>query len=276
MPHISWFSSCCAGHHTNVNSPELHRSAANFENVARSFEEVLEMADNWYELPVNARANVTIYNLIYYYATEVYGRTVLKRWLNANRNMSLLDKINPNDMAYALLVVSNYEGKWQAELQDETDEELSKQINEEAAKSNGSDKSPPKKKRKYPMKYTKPSAQRLAYLETGWNTEGLKRFEELLRVFTSLREHGVAWQACKDGWDSYIEDKRQDDDIHPCWVPTYRRLDDNDDRAEKENSADRDEQQGFEFVLPNDDIPSLPDFQTSAAYLGCVVQQDGV
>ena len=183
-------------------------------------------------------------------------------------------------MAYALLVLSNYEAMWQAEIQDERDEELSKQINEEAAKSNGGDEGPPKKKRKFPMKYTKPATQKLAYLETGWNTEGLKLFEELHHVFTSLKEHGVAWQSCKDGWDSYIEDKRQDDDIH-CWVPTYRRLDEEDDPAEEQqNSADR-EQQGFEFVLPSSDgldsyIPSLPDLQTSTTGLGSFVQQEGV
>ena len=246
------------------------------DDVGKSFDTLLSIADDWDTLRHNTSALVELYNLVYYYACEVYGRTAVKSWLKANQDMSVLDKVNPSDLAFALLVFENYHPKWVAEIKDARVQEGMKQdhqsVDTHFASNDTSIKvaeGPSKKKRKIDgikLKYTKDGTKK-KYLECGWKREGLKRFEHLQNSFAMLLTNEVAWKDCKDGWVSFIEDLKRNSDIS-CWVPTYYRQD-VDDTYDEGNSSD--EEEGFEFVLEgSESITSLGELM-AATVAGVVV-----
>lgn len=238
---------------THLFMLELHCSCLHFNDVSLSFETLLSFTNTnggWDALATNdgndSPAVGQLCHLIYYYASEVYGRTAIKRWLNANQDKSVLDNMTASDIAYAIIVFENYHPRWIDDIKAAREEESKK--HEDDAKMN-EDEEPPKKKQKtseMQLKYTKTQSKKMRYLEDGWNSEGRKRLEQLQRMFTKLLQNEVAWQVCKDGWDKYIADMKMNGE--QCWVPTYCRQEEEDDHSD-DGSGSVGEDEGFDFVL---------------------------
>lgn len=231
---------------------DLYRSRMSFDDVGTSFDTLLSVADDWSVLRGNTSALVELYDLIYYYASIVYKKTKMKAWLKANRHLSVLDKMKASDLAFSLLVFENYHPKWVAEIKVAREQEGMKHDDHQGADTRVTDKEAAedlssKKKRiaRMKLRYTKDPFAKKKYLESGWTPEGLKRYEELQKLFAGLLRNKVAWQACKDGWDSYIEGKRRDDVI-VCWVPKYHSQDLD---GTSDDGNDSGEEEGFDFVL---------------------------
>jgi len=258
---------------------ERHRSCLSFELVGTSFAALLSTSNDWDALHDSSAALNQLYNLIYYYASEVYGRTAIRTWLKANQERSVLDKMTASDLAFALIVFENYYPKWVAEIQDTREQEQRRHDDHVAdPHDDETGKGPPKKKRKtsvtaasMTLKYTQDQKQKKVYLGCGWKPEGLKHYEYLQNLFAGLLANVPVWQNCKDGWDLYIEEKKRNDDIK-CWVPTYH-IQCVDNIYDGENSSG--EEEGFEFVLGGSEgIEALgttvmvPELNTSARVEG--------
>lgn len=256
--------------------PGLHRSCRSFDLVDTSFAALMSKANNnWDTLQDSSAAENQLYNLIYYYASEVYGRNAIKLWLKANQDKSVLDKMTPSDLAFALLVFENYHPKWVAEIQDEREQEKNLHLQQQDADHRDDEEvgrnGRKKKKRKVltagmTLQYTEDPKKKKVYLGNGWKPEGMERYEELQMLFYNLMANGEAWQNCKDGFDLYIEDKKQNDDDH-CWVPTYHKQDVDD----TEESSSR-EVKGFKFVVGGfgsigacPSLPPIPDHASSTS-----------
>lgn len=231
---------------------ELHRSLPSFVRIGSSFDTLLEYAENWNALTNDAKALIELFDLIYHYASEVHGRVAIKKWLKTNRDKSVLDRLDPTDVAFALLVFENYSPKWvediETDRQDcaavdamtnhEEDEKNKRKRNGSAQDDEGLKKK--KKRRLFVGKYTK-------HLQSGWSKTGMQRYEELCRFFNSLFHNQDVWLKCKEGWDEYVMSKKQGGG--ECWVPTYHR----DDVEETDSDQDNGSGEGngwFQFVVP--------------------------
>lgn len=174
---------------------------------------------------------MALFDLVYHYAIEVYGREAIKKWLKANKEKSVLDHLNPTDLAFALLVYENYFPKWVEDIEqdrldcaaidagtnDENEKNKRKRDGSVQAET-GLDK---KKRRRFAGKYTKDPRCKNSYLQSGWTEEGMQRYDELRHIFNSLSQSQDVWMKCKEGWNMYIVKKKEVGG--ECWVPTYCR-----------------------------------------------------
>lgn len=239
---------------------DLHRSLPSFGCIGSSFDTLLEYAENWNDLPEDANALIELFDLIYHYASEVHGRVAIKKWLTTNRDKSVLDRLDPTDVAFALLVFENYSPKWvediETDRQDcaavdamtnhEEDETNKRKRNGSAQDDEGRKKK--KKRRLFVGKYTKHPHCKNQYLESGWSKAGMQRYEELCRFFNSLFHNKDVWLKCKEGWDEYVMSKKQGG-RGECWVPTYHREDVEEPDSDHDNGSG--EGNGwFQFVVP--------------------------
>jgi hypothetical protein len=173
-----------------------------------------------------------LFDLIYHYAIEVYGREAIKKWLKANKENSVLDRLNPTDLAFALLVYENYSPKWVEDIEqdrldcaaidagtNDEDEKNKRKRNDSMQAEKGLEEK--KKRRRFSGKYTKDSRCKNSYLQSGWTEDGMQRYDELCRIFNSLFQSRDVWLKCKVGWNMYIVKKKEVGG--ECWVPTYRR-----------------------------------------------------
>lgn len=246
-------------HLTQLFTSGLYRTCDDFRGVGASFELLLSFTntnDGGWDALLQPRSPevVQLCNLVYHYASEVYGRTRIKNWLKANQDKSVLDIMTASDLAFAAIVFQNYFPRWIDDLQADNDadaEDEEKQVNDDNEK-DGEEPEPPQKKRKtseLQLKYTKKQGQKKRYLEDDWTSEGKNRLTHLQCMFKELMQHEVAWQACKDGWDKYIADMKRNG--VRCWVPTYRREEEEDYHSDVGSVC---EDEGFDFEEDSEGI----------------------
>lgn len=223
---------------------EIHRGCSNskLEQVGQSFSTLLSISDDWNALPETSEAVLQLCDLMYYYASESYGRNAIKMWMKNHQDKCVPDKLSPSDLAFALAVFENYHPKWVAEIKAERGEDDEEDLDI---------KEPAKKKMKkassagMTLLYTKdPSKGRNAYLSCGWTQKGLRRFQTLDKLFRNLKGNTAVWDSCKVSFESYI-DLKKNDDVDGCWVPTYHKKEEDD--YDEENSSG--EEEGFEFEI---------------------------
>ena len=251
---------------------DLHRSVPSFGRIGSSFDTLLEYTENWNDLPEDANALIEHFDLIYHYASEVHGRVAIKKWLKTNRDKSLLDRLDPTDVAFALLVFENYSPKWvediETDRQDcaavdamtnhEEDETNKRKRNGSAQDDEGRKKK--KKRRLFVGKYTKDPHCKNQYLQSGWSKEGMQRYDELCRFFNSLFQNQDIWLKCKEGWEEYVMSKKQGGG--ECWVPTYHLEDAGETDLDQHNGSGEDNG-WFQFVVPKTkEVDGRIDFKT--------------
>ena len=209
---------------------DLYHSVVDFSAVGNSFDNLLQCSKDWSDLVNDAIAQLELFDLIYHYAGSVYGRQRNIQWLKNNKDKSLLDNLHHSDLSFALLCFENYSEIWIDDMKKKRIQP-SEHDDEEA-----STDEPPSKKTKvsqYRGKYMKPGNVKNRYLETGWTEDGMKRYNELCRLFEELMGREDEWQLCKDKWEVYILEKKEANG-KLCWVPVYLQLD------EDEHDADGD------------------------------------
>ncbi len=275
---FSMILACCLSHHhlllllwccaPPVMSCHLgnYQYCADLDRTSESFSTLLSISEEWDGLQDTSAAKLELCNLIYYYATNVYGRNSIKNWMRLNKEKSLIDKITASDLAFALIVFENYHPKWVAEIEaqrrrEDVDHDEDALANKNQDDDDLANKNPPKqtKKRKRPsaaagmtLLYTKDPRKRNHYLACGWKLNGLRRFDKLVRAFHKLKENAVVWESCRQSFQSYIDEKKKDGD-ESCWVPTFYKEND----CEGEISCEEDE--GVEFDLGlEDELMGLP------------------
>lgn len=244
-------------------STVLYCTTKCLDDVGRAFHTLLAHEDDWNGLVSDTNAIRELNDLIYYYATEIYGRLDIKSWLRAHKDKSVLDRLTPNDLAYTVLVYDNYHFKWKHEMEVERAESMRRMAAATAAASAGDDHAifmPPQKKQKKPpydgpsLPYTKPAKSKKQYLEIGWNTEGIKYLKRLTGSFTALRENHRVWTLCKEFWEDYVRKMSRN---CGCWVPQYQLQDIVDDEVQ-DAIAGADGEEYFEFVPMEDNFDWMP------------------
>jgi len=243
------------------NFEELHHTRPTFgPEVRQAFATLMSYKDNWKSLPDDDLALEQLHTLIYFYASELYGRNEIRQWQKANQDKSVLDRLNANDLAYALVVYENYHSRWIYDLKSAREKE--QQAQQDQDKNSAEEVAEPARKRTKAssasdapalsasdapvLPYTKLPTEKKAYLEIGWNKEGIRRFKALRLSLQQLIRNDNTWQACKVAWDEFISNKKQVGE--GCWVLQYSRqnyLEDADDEEDDISEGD-----AFEFELP--------------------------
>lgn len=213
--------------------------------------------DDWSNLSTDTDALMELNCLMYYYASEVYGRQDFRSWLKAHPDKTLPDRLTASDIAFALLVYENYYVKWVHELETQREEERQKgqtTMFAAAAADDTVNNEPRTKKRKKmysgpTLTYTKPGNTKLRYLEHNWNKEGVDRFQVLHLSFTELLKTNVdTWDLCKESFVEYISNMKRIGE--GCWVEQYYSLEGDDATGNSEDYLGATE--GFEFMLDED------------------------
>ena len=139
--------------------------------------------------------------------------------MKANQDKSLLDKITPSDLAYALLVYNSYQPTWSAAPADVDDEE-----EEEEDESHASSSSPNSKKRKKMVRAVSPycHTKKLKLYENAWTDEGMEFYKKMLAGMKGLKNNDRVWGIWKESWDEYISHKHETE--VGCWVPMFNVL----------------------------------------------------
>jgi hypothetical protein len=162
-----------------------------------------------------------LFELIYHYVPEIYGKTKLLSWLKANQDKSLLDKITPSDLAYALLMYNTYHRTWSASADVDDDEEEREDDSQASSSSPNSTGTTNTKKRKKIVRAVSPycHTKRLNLYENAWSDEGMKFYKKMLKGMKALKNNDQVWGIWKESWDEYISRKHQTE--LGCWVPMF-------------------------------------------------------
>ncbi len=238
---------------------------ADLDRTSESFSTLLSVSEEWDRLQDTSAATLELCNLIYYYATNVYGRNSIKNWMRLNQEKSLIDKITASDLAFALIVFENYHPKWVAEIEaqrrrEDVDHDEDALANKDDDLANKDPKRKNKKRKRassaaagMTLLYTKDPRTRHPYLECGWKLNGLRRFDKLVSLFHKLKENAVMWERCRVSFQSFIDEKKESG-VEDCWVPTFY---EEENGCEGEISCEEDE--GVEFDLGlEDELMGLP------------------
>jgi hypothetical protein len=159
-----------------------------------------------------------LFELIYHYVPEIYGKTKLKQWMKANQDKSLLDKITSSDLAYALLVYNTYYPTRSAPAADDDDDEEGREDESQATSSPNRTNT---KKRKKMVRAVSPycHTKKLELYENAWTDEGMKFYKKMLKGMKELKNNDQVWGIWKESWDEYISRKHQRE--LGCWVPLF-------------------------------------------------------
>lgn len=161
----------------------------------------------------------------------------------------------------------NYSPKWAYTLQQDVDNLTpplmptplgsgrERSCDESAAASVASSSQPKKKRRVYDgpkLRYTLATGGKRAYLQTGWNNDGMLRFKQLCTSFNALMSAADIWKVCIESWESYIDNVRGDDETSSCWVPEVSaKIDLGDKDAVDNDDNSKDDHVTFRFNVPD-------------------------
>lgn len=225
-------------------------------------------ASDWDDLLNDQDAMDELNHLFYYFVGENYGVRSMNHWLRGNKHKSIIERYTAQDIAFTLVVYENYQPKWKEELAQQllAEEDAEREETSAAAVEDGSDAQEPanKKRKTHDLLYTRSGGKR-EYLKTSWTEEGLLRYKQLCTRMSELLSNKKVWQGCIESWESYVDNKRADDDTSSCWVHTYRKIEKEGAGIDNEDEDDDVQPVTFSFSLGDDntdsigdDFPSLP------------------
>ena len=126
------------------------------------------------------------------YVSKLVGRRELDTFFKFNRNKSLLDKITPSDIAYAILLCENGVNVW----------DESERIKATCAT--------PEEKKKYVREanqmYHVKRGVRLALYGEGWTNEGKSYHGEIERGLMNLKNKPQLWEILETYWTDYAKE----------------------------------------------------------------------
>ena len=125
------------------------------------------------------------------YVRKVYPDELIRKGLRLNKDMSFIDIIGPNDIAYVIAVFKNSQEMWDQDIR----------MRESGMNAMGN----PEKK--ISPNFTSGSGQKRAKGKTLWNKEGMRYFKNAEKTWTKIYDSEEDMKVLYNGWEEWIVSK---------------------------------------------------------------------
>jgi len=170
-----------------------------------------------------------------YYVSKLIGSRELKKFCVLYPGKTLLDKMTASDIAFAILCYENGVDVWLERIKMKRMNNVDREAFEKTAS----------------LKYHHPPGTKLKAYEDGWTEEGVKYYDEMVRVVKGIMANEPLWENVKVHWKTYLRENRRSSFVHAA--AAMGEGEDGDDGIEEQGTAGDERINNHDIDLPGDD-----------------------